>query len=132
MTEDEKWGAVAAAVEMVSNTKIGDWKPQIDEVKAKRKAQIELADWLRNVAELVMGYSDIDPTKSCIPRNRIPRKIAEQKRRAAMSPQERAQIDLLHEVASAEVDIMKREGLTFREMWDVREAALNPKVTVAS
>lgn len=116
-TEEQLLGAVC---HQVMGTKITDWKPQIDE----HAVRMEVAERLRDQAEMVLGYCHIDPTRSAITRRRIPKMLAKERARAAMSKEERAARDLLQAKASAEVEIMKREGLTFGEMHRISEDAL--------
>ena len=115
MTEND---ALAAVAGMVMDTKIGDWKPQIDE----RQIRMDAAEKLRDAAEKILGYCHIDPTRSAIKRKRIPKLEADKNRRAAMTPQERARIDLTWAMADAKLDVMKKHDLTFGEMNEVREA----------
>ncbi len=108
---------------MLKDTKITDWKVDpAQEARDKRKAEIDAAEYLRNKAELLMGFCHIDPERSCVPRKRLIELNAERARRAAMSPKERASVDLLHARAAASVKIQEREGLTIGEMQEVQEA----------
>lgn len=114
MTTNE---ALTAVTGVVMDSKITDWKPVISEDKVR----MEAAEKLRDAAEMVLGYCHIDPTRSAIRRNRIPRIAVREKCRAAMTPEERAQHDVMRGIAGVKVDVMEREGLTFTQMEEVME-----------
>ncbi len=109
---------VLPMIGVINDTKITDWKPRIDE----HKLRMEIAKDLRDEAEMVLGYCLIDSTRSAMTRNRL-RKLTEQAaRRAAMTPEERATIDLVKARASSEIQIMREQDLTFGQMRTVANA----------
>lgn len=111
---------LSSLVNMISGSKITDWKPVINEDAVRMDA----AEKLRDAAEMCLGYCHIDPSRSAISRKRLKNLAIRAKARAAMTNEERAKADLLKAVAAARVKIMEKEGLTFGQMNDIMSSVV--------